>query len=74
MRQESSGAGWERASGTAFVGAVKYTLVMNIPPILFGKVTVGYIRQQCRFVAMVVLFPTLWSESDPVSWKWNERR
>ena len=33
---------------------------------------------QCRssnsFVAMVLLFPELCSESDCVSWKWNERR
>ena len=39
---------------------------------------VGYIRQQCHssnsFVAMVLLFPKLWSESDRVSCKWNERR
>ena len=38
---------------------------------------VGYIRQQCRssnsFVAMGLLFPKLWSESDRVSWKWNEK-
>ena len=36
---------------------------------------VGYIRQQCcssnSFVAMELLFPKLWSESDRVSWKWN---
>ena len=24
-------------------------------------------------VSMVLLFPKLWSESDRVSWKWNER-
>ena len=62
---------WERDSGTALADAVKYTVVMD-------QLAVGYIRQQCRssnsFVAMVLLFPKLWSESDRVSWKWNERR
>ena len=70
---------WERASGTALADAVKYTVMMNLAQIfLRNGLQLGYIRQQCcysnSFVAMVLLFPKLWSESDRVSWKWNERR
>ena len=66
---------WERASGTALADAVKYTVMMNMAPIILRN---SLLRQQCRssnsFVEMVLLFPNLWSESDRVSWKWNQRR
>ena len=59
---------WDCVSGTSFADAVKFTVMMNIPPIFFRKVAVGYTRQQCRSIAMVVLFPKLWSEFERVSW------
>ena len=41
------------------------------------QLAVGYILKQCRssqsFVAMVLLFPKLWSKPDSVSLKWNRR-
>ena len=72
---------WERASGIALADALKYTVMMNMAPIILflrNQFAVGYIRQQCRssnsFVAVVLLFPKRWSESDRVCWKWNVRR
>ena len=70
---------WERASGTALADAVKHTVTMNMAPIfLRNSLQFGCIRQQCHssniFVAMVLLFPKLWRESDRVSWKWNRCR
>ena len=60
---------WERVSGTASADAVKYTVMMNMAPIfLRNSLKLG------TYAAMVLLFPKLWSESDRVSWKWNERR
>ena len=69
----------ERASGTALADAVKYTVMMKMAPIFLRcSVQLGTYSQQCRssnsFVATVLLFPKLWSESDRVSWKWNKRR
>ena len=62
-------------SGTALADAVKHTVMMNMAPIFQEQFAVGYLRQQCRslnsVVAMVLLFPQLWSKSDLVIWKWN---
>ena len=68
---------WERASGTALVDAVKYTVTMNMAPIfLRNSLQLGTYANSAarRTAAMVLLFRKLWSESDRVSWKWNERR
>ena len=69
---------WERATGTALTDAVKYAVMMNMAPIFLGNnVQLGTYAQQCRssnsFVALVLLFPKLWSKSDRVSWKMNRR-
>ena len=70
---------WEHASGTALADTVNYTVMMNMAPVfLRNSLQLGNISQQCRssssFVAMVLLFSKLWSESDRVIWKWNEGR
>ena len=61
---------WERASGTALVAAVQHTVMMNVADFSSEQFAVGYTSQQCRsssgLVAMVFLFPKLWSESDRV--------
>ena len=67
---------WKRASGTALADAVKYTVMIKYGNDSSKEQLVdGYLRQQCRssnsVVAMVLLFPKLWSKSDRVSWKWN---
>ena len=58
---------WERASGTVLADDFSEK-----------QSAVGYMCQQhsssCSPVALVLLLSELWSESDRVIWKWNERR
>ena len=67
---------WERASGTMLADAVKYTVMMNMAPILLrSSLQLGYICQQhsssCSTVAVALLLSKLWSKSNLVIWKWN---
>ena len=55
------------------------TVMMNMAPIfLRNSLQLGTFANSAAlrtaFIAMVLLFPKLWSESDCVSWKWNMRR
>ena len=65
----------ERASRTALAGSQVHSDDEYGPDFSWKQPAVGYIRQQysssCSSVAMVLLFPKLWSKSDRVSWKWN---
>ena len=70
---------WERASGTALADAVKYTVTMNLAPILIKNISqLGTYSNRAALrasnVAMVLFIPELWSESDRGSWKCNKRR
>ena len=69
---------WERASGTALADAVKYTVMMNMAPIfLRNSLQLGtYANSAALLTALLQLCYSsqyFWSESDRVSWKWNER-
>ena len=70
---------WERASGTASADAVKHTVMMNMAQIfLRNKLQLCTYADRAALrtalLQLVLLFPKLWSKSDRVSWKWNERR
>ena len=65
----------ERASGTALTDAVKCTMMMSMARFFLETVyswermpTVPLFVQP---VAVVLLFPKLWSESEHDNWKWN---
>ena len=60
---------WKRASGTALAEAVKCAAMMNMAPIfLRNSLQLGTFANSAThpssLVAMVLLFPELWSESD----------
>ena len=69
---------WERASGTALVDVVKFTVMMNMAPIfLRNSLQLGAYANIATLRTALLQWcysARNWSESHRVSWKWNERR